>query len=235
MLIVNGRSFYTGLSMAAGFGVVLVLLFLPIVRGRTPLAAADDLFNSVAKQSSYFIPELRKHASAHRGMLLDMRLTLPDADAAAKAAEVLGADGIEASATGAVVALRGDLGHLLGAALEDADEMFGNRAGAAGGGHGLGAREAMFARWQALKQLSRQLRTANEFEKASAVEEVITKGLEVSYNFYGITPSPGSAHAGVLGMALVFYLLYTVWWGYAIMWLSDGIGLQMKASGRREH
>ncbi len=235
MLVVNRRSFYTGLLMTGGFATVLTLMFLPVVRGRTPLEAADDLFNSVAKHSSYYIPALREHAEAYRGTPLDMRLTLPDAEAAGKAAAVLQAGGAEASASGAVVTLRGNLGHLLGKALDDADTLFKNRGNEVASTHGLGAKEAMFVWWQALKQVNKQLRTASDFEKASAVEEVISKGVEVAYNFHGIAPKAAGANAGILGLALVFYLVYTMWWGYAIMWMCDGVGLQMKASGKREH
>jgi hypothetical protein len=67
------------------------------------------------------------------------------------------------------------------------------------------------------------------------VEEVLSKGVEVSYNYYGITPSPVSKNVGVLSFSLVFYLIYTMWWGYAIMYLCDGFGLQMKSHGKREH
>ncbi len=93
----------------------------------------------------------------------------------------------------------------------------------------------MFAWHNTLKGLYKHLKSTSQFEKASAVEEVISKGVEVSYNFYGILPRPVSANVGILTAALIFYLVYTMWWGYAIMWLCDGIGLQMKAAGKREH
>ena len=93
----------------------------------------------------------------------------------------------------------------------------------------------MYARWSTLKQIYKELREKSDFEKASAVEEVTSKGVEVAYNFYGIIPRPAGANVGILSLALVFYLFYTMWWGDAIMWLCDGIGLQMKASGKREH
>jgi hypothetical protein len=235
MLVVNKRSFYTGLVMSVGFAAILVFMFLPVVNGRTPLDAADDLFNSVAKQSSYYIPALREHAKTYAGAPIDMRLTLPDAEAAAQVTAVLKAGGAEASTSGTAVTLRGNLGRLLGAALDDADASFTNRAKTAASSHGLGAKEAMFAWWQALKQINKKLKAASDFEKASAVEEVITKGVEVSYNFYGIVPKAVSANTGILSVALIFYLIYTMWWGYAIMWLCDGIGLEMKASSKREH
>jgi hypothetical protein len=235
MLVVHKRSFSIGAVMALGFAAVLVSMFLPIVKGKTPLQSADDFFNSVSKDSSYYIPSLRAHAEAYRGAGVDLRLTLPDADSAAKVATVLRAAGAETSAAGAVTAVRGQLGPLIAAALDDSETMFHNRGDALAGTRGLPGRETMFAWWQALKQMNKQYRASGEFEKASAIEEVVAKGVEVSYNYYGIVPSPVSQNVGVLSLSLVFYLIYTMWWGYAIMWLCDGVGLQMKSAGKREH
>ncbi len=231
MLVIHKKPFYTGLLMALGYATVLVLFFLPVLGGRTPLQAADDLFNSVSKDSSYYIPSLREHAEKHRNDRLDVKLTMPDAEAAAQAAAVLKASGAEATASGAVVALKGNLGQLMSAALDDAEVAFKNTAEA----RGQPTKVTMFAWWNTLKQLYKHLKSSSQFETASAVEEVISKGVEVSYNFYGILPRPVAANVGILAAALVFYLIYTMWWGYAIMWLCDGVGLQMKASGKREH
>ena len=231
MLVVNKGPFYTGLVMAAGFAAVLVLFFTPVLGGRTPLQAADDLFNSVSKDSSYYIPALREHAQAHGNERLEMSLTMPDAEAASQAAAVLTASGAEATAAGAVVAVKASLGQLLGAALDDADVAFKNTEVA----RGQPAKVTMFAWWNTLKQVNKQLRLSNRFDQASAVEEVISKGVEVSYNFYGILPRPVAANVLILAASLVFYLVYTMWWGYSIMWLCDGIGLQMKSAHKREH
>lgn len=231
MLVVNKKPFYTGFFMAAAFAAVLVIFFLPVLGGRTPLQAADDLFNSVSKDSSYYIPSLREHAVAHKDDRVDAKLAMPDAEAASQAAAVLTAAGAEATATKETVAVKGNLGQLLGAALDDADVAFKNTKEA----RGQPAKVTMYAWHNTLKGLYKQLKTSSQFEKASAVEEVISKGVEVSYNFYGILPRPVSANVGILTAALIFYLVYTMWWGYAIMWLCDGIGLQMKAAGKREH
>jgi hypothetical protein len=231
MLIVHKKPFYTGLFMAAAFATVLVLFFLPVLGGRTPLEAADDLFNSVSKDSSYYIPSLREHAQAHQNDRVDAKLTMKDPEMAAQAAAVLAASGAEATAAGAVVALKGNLGQLMGAALDDADVAFKNTKEV----RGQPAKVTMFAWHNTLKGLYAQLKSSSQFDKAAAVEEVISKGVEVSYNFYGILPKPVSQNVLILTAALLFYLVYTMWWGYAIMWLCDGIGLQMKASGKREH
>jgi hypothetical protein len=33
---------------------------------------------------------------------------------------------------------------------------------------------------------------------------------------------------GLMSLMLVFYVLYTLWWGYAILYLFAGLGLSMK-------
>jgi hypothetical protein len=60
------------------------------------------------------------------------------------------------------------------------------------------------------------------------------KGVEVGYNFYGIEPKKASSKAGILSFALIFYVIYTLWWGYAILYLFHGLGLEMKARVKRE-
>ena len=235
MLIVNKRAFSIGLFMAAGFAAVLVAMFLPIVKGRTPLEAADDFFNSVSKDSSYYIPSLREDAEKYRDAKVDMRLTLKDDDLANKVATVMRAGGAETSAAGAVTTVSGKLGLLLLAALDDSAIMFQNQGDVLAEKRGLPGKEAMFAWHEGLKQMNKEFRALGDGESASAIEEVLEKGVEVSYNFYGIAPSPVSKNVGTLSFSLIFYLVYTMWWGYAIMYLCDGIGLQMKSHGKREH
>jgi len=235
MIVVNKKAFSLGFVMALGFGAVLVAMFLPILGGRTPLEAADDFFNSVSKDSSYYLPSLREHATHYQDAKVDLKLTFADADSAGKVAKLLSSAGAQASAAGSVATVKGQLGPLIGAALDDAEEMFHNRGAELEKTRGLPGKEASFAWWQALKQMNKQYRASGEYEKASVLEEVNAKGVEVSYNFYGIAPSPVSKNVALLTLALVFYLVYTMWWGYAIMYLCDGVGLQMKASGKREH
>ncbi|MBI4858759.1 MAG: sulfite exporter TauE/SafE family protein [Candidatus Riflebacteria bacterium] len=100
--------------------------------------------------------------------------------------------------------------------------------------YGYPEKEALFLWWTALKGLEKALTKQEKFKEAAFIEEVSRKGVEVGYNFYGIQPKRASEHAGILVLSLVFYLLYTLWWGYAILLLCDGLGLQMKASAKKE-
>ena len=60
MLIVDKKAFSIGMVMSLCFAGVLISMFVPFIDGKTPLEGADDLFNAVSKQSSYYLPEVRK-------------------------------------------------------------------------------------------------------------------------------------------------------------------------------
>ena len=51
--------------------------------------------------------------------------------------------------------------------------------------------------------------------------------VEAAYNFYQIEPVKVSERAGTMTGLLVFYVLYTLWWGFALMFLVEGMGLTM--------
>ncbi|HSO71539.1 MAG TPA: hypothetical protein VLR91_02700, partial [Thermodesulfobacteriota bacterium] len=54
------------------------------------------------------------------------------------------------------------------------------------------------------------------------------KGLEPSYNFYKVESQRVADRFGIMTFLLVFYVFYTLWWGYAIFYLFEGFGLTMK-------
>jgi hypothetical protein len=65
-------------------------------------------------------------------------------------------------------------------------------------------------------------------EMAKLFSEVNKKAVEPGYNFYQIDANKVVDHAGMLSGLLVFYVFYTMWWGYSIFYLFDGVGLTMK-------
>jgi len=58
--------------------------------------------------------------------------------------------------------------------------------------------------------------------------------IEAAYNFYRIEPVKVSERAGTLTGLLVFYVLYTLWWGFALTFLVEGMGLTMTKKGAKK-
>jgi len=87
MAVSNKGPFTIGLVMALLFGVVLFLMFSEIFPGpagkkTNGLAWADDLFNKLAKGSSYFIPRLKETNQKCVGKPFSATVTLPNLEEA---------------------------------------------------------------------------------------------------------------------------------------------------------
>jgi hypothetical protein len=234
MLVTHPRSFTFGVVLAVTFFAALGVMFMPLFGGQNAFRAADQFFNSIAKHSSYYIPSLRQSIDRHRGTQIDLKIPLPSAEAAARAAALLQADGATVTASGSELVIKGDFAAVLEAALADSDAAFKNDGKSVRSAEGAGPQEVLATWWEVLKGAQKRLREKKKFVEAAAIEEVNSKAVEVGYNFYGIRPEPASRNAAMLALALLFYLVYTVWWGYAILLLFEGLGLETKASGRHE-
>ena len=53
------------------------------------------------------------------------------------------------------------------------------------------------------------------------------RAVETVYNYYGIEPQRISDRFGIVILSLVFYVVYTVWYGFAIMYLFEGWGIKL--------
>ncbi len=234
-MIVNKKPFVIGLLLSLGFAAVLCILFTPSFgEGRNAFAASDRLFNSIAKGSSHYANELRDKASQEGPMPIEVDIVLKDDDTALKAEAILRGAGASVVRSGCDLKVSGSLTAIAGDALVDSEAMFRNDGAAVRARHAMPEREAMFVWWTSLKEIQKALKFQGKGREVAFVEEVQLKGVEVGYNFYGIDARKASANVGILAFALLFYLLYTIWWGYAILNLFDGVGLQMKKTAKKE-
>jgi len=53
------------------------------------------------------------------------------------------------------------------------------------------------------------------------------KPIETAYNYYKVEAIQVKDKAVLMTALLVFYVIYTMWWGFAIYFLFDGVGLSM--------
>ena len=237
MIIRNGKTFGMGMVFAISFVSVLLLIFSPVFGGKNGLRFADDSFNRLSKGSSYFIPKVAKSNEQFIGKTFSVALKADkpddkpgDAEARAKnIARVFTAAGATATVTGTALKIEGDLGRVLASALQDSDAMFNNRGEEVRAKYGTDNEKKLFLQWhESLTKVHKQFQKQKMIEESKIVSDVIKKAVEPAYNFYGIDSRKVVDHAGMMSGLLLFYVAYTMWWGYAIFYLFDGLGLSMK-------
>ncbi len=234
MFIVHRKPFALGVVLTLTFFAVLFLMFTPLFGGRNAFEAADDLFNSISKGSSYFVEKMRSANQAFQDQTFEARIAGQD-PWGDKIRALLTAAGAEVQAEEeGKLQVSGNLGRLVSAALDDSESLFHNRGEEVASKYGFAEKEALFVWWSVFKDMSKSFKEQEKFEEAAFLEQVMKKAVEVGYNYYGIEPKKASAHAGILSFALIFYVAYTLWWGYAILFLFDGLGLEMKAGAKKE-
>jgi hypothetical protein len=234
MLIKDRKNFTWGLFLAISFAVVLVIMFSPIFKGEDALRAADRLFNSIAKGSTNYFAELAERNDRYMYTQFKATLRLPEKEISSKARTLLTQAGVTTSGGDGSLMATGYLGQLTHAALVDAEAMFNNQGKKLTEKYGYPGKETLFVWWKVFIALEKELKRLKRFEEAAFLADVVKKGIEVGYNFYGIEPQKASARAFILSFSLVFYVLYTLWWGMAIYLLFEGFGMQMKAGAKKE-
>jgi hypothetical protein len=244
-----------GIILAISFWVVLFLIFSPIFpktpegKSQNGLEWADEMFNQLAKGSSYFIPKVQKSNEKFMGRMFSATIKLDkpedkpgDAEQRAQRASKLFTlnPGAKVEVNGAELKIEGDLGLVMKAALEDSDFMFKNE------GDKIKAKYAeamatedvkqMYRQWyNVLPKIDKAFKKEKKIEEAKIVSDVTKKAVEASYNFYGVDAKKVKDEAGLMIFLLVFYVAYTLWWGFAIFFIFEGIGLTMsKAKVKKE-
>lgn len=226
-----------GLLLAITFFLVLTIFCAPVFSGSNGLEQSDRLFNRLAKGSSYFIPALSSKVREFDKQVVAVSIPMESAELAGQAVSILSKAAPDTTAEGAVVNVRGSLGEILGAALRDCDSMYSNHADDLKARYGIEGKQTMVVWFTTLTAIAKQLQKGSiaDIARSKMILTVISKGIEPAYNFYGILPERVSQKAGLTSFLLVFYLVYTVWWGFAIYFLCEGFGLAMtKARVKRE-
>jgi hypothetical protein len=228
-MIRNKGAFIKGLLLTITFFIVLVGMFLPFFDGENALSAADRLFNSISKGSTDYVPDLEKKNQAFMGSKFEIGGKL-----AQQATKILTSAGAQATADGAQIKASGDLGKVMAATLKDSAALFHNRDQELQSKYGLPGKEVLYVWWNVCKEMDKDLKRQSKFKEAAFVGDVVKKGVEVAYNFFQIAPQTASSRMGILTFSLVFYVIYTLWWGIAVLYLFEGIGLEMKAGAKKE-
>ncbi len=229
MLIRNQKTTWIGLLLAVSFFGVLVLIFSPVFgQGRNGLKYSDNLFNMLAKGSAYFIPKVTAQLKGVEKEELAVSVKMKNAEEAAKALRIFTKAAPDCTSQGAVLNLRGNLAKVLEAALLDSNSMYYDKGDEVRQRYGMDEKEVMSTWWDALNHAVKVLQKSKNIVQSKIILEVMEKGIEPAYNFYKIEPQNVGEKAFTVTGLLGFYILYTLWWGFAIFYLFDGFGLSMK-------
>lgn len=230
-MAITGKPLIRGLFMLASFAILFLLVLMPIWPGPdgeklTGLQFADAAFNGLSKGSSYFIPEAELASGAMTGKSVSLAPRLANAEQAALAARILQKAGMEVKLDGSIVSFSGDLGSALKAAVHDSDLLYNNDGEAVSERYG-GAEPLSVARawWHALNPCIRQLQRQGHNLEAEAVQDVVKRAIEPGNNFYGIKAQKISANVFLVLSLLLFYVLYTLWYGFGMYEIFEGLGL----------
>jgi hypothetical protein len=229
MLVKNKKMFSVGAFLALTFVGVLALIFSPIFgNGMNGLTYADDIFNKLSKGSSYFIPKVAKSNEKFAGTNLALTVKLEKPEQNEDTLKMLTAAGLAVKNEGPALQISGNLGALMSRILQDADDMYKNDGKKVADRYGVDEKAAMTSWWNVLKVMDKELKKQGKIDDSKIVSDVMKKAVEPAYNYYQVEAQKVADKAGIMTGLLVFYVIYTMWWGFAIFYMFDGIGLTMK-------
>ncbi|RJQ69999.1 MAG: hypothetical protein C4519_21330 [Desulfobacteraceae bacterium] len=227
-MIADKKTFSLGLILLVTFSAVLVAIFMPLMHGQNGLQYLDHLYNSISKGSANYIPKAARAVESVAGQQIEVTLHMASPQQAEQTARLFSTGGAQVSAADAALKVSGDLGPILSNSLEDAGFMYANNAAAVQTKYGYEARRVLYNWWLACTAMEEALNKQENFKQAALVHTVITKALEPAYNYYGIEPQNIRERLGVVIFSLIFYVVYTLWYGFGIMYLFEGWGMRLE-------
>lgn len=222
----NTKKLTLGIFLLVSFGVVLFLIFMPIFgNGRNGLEFSDDFFNALAKGSSNYMGDMREVAQSVVGTPFAAEINMENPEQAKKTQTLFTQAGAQVEVAGTKLKISGGLGKVLVKAVNDAELLFNRQGEQLQAAYGFSGRDVVKTWWTSLKKVADALTKQKAFKQARVIAEIQERALEPGYNFYGISPAKVSENIGLLTFMLVFYVIYTLWFGYGIFELFEGFGL----------
>jgi hypothetical protein len=218
-----------GIFLLATFTAVMVAIFMPLFDGDNALNYLDNLYNSISKGSAYYIPKVEHLVEDHGSESVAAVLKMETAESAATAALLFARAGASTTVDGTSLVVEGDLEAIFTTCLDDAESAYHNRREDFVDRYGLGARPVLHSWWQSLKAMEKDLNRQKLFPAAQLTHTVQAKTVECAYNYYGIEAQAIKDRWGTVLFSLIFYVLYTIWYGYGIMYVFEGLGFELAA------
>lgn len=226
-MIVNKKEFVGGFVLLGLFFVVLFVMFQPLFNGKNAMAYLDAMYNSISKGSVNYIPALRENVKEIDNKNVTLKLSYTTSVQALQSEKMFKAAGVETVLDGKNLEVSGAISAMLNTSLDDADLMYHNNAKAIDEKYGIEARRATFNWWTSLGLMEKALNGQEEFKVAKVTSTVLKKAVETAYNYYEIEPLNIMDEVWLVIFSLVFYVVYTLWYGFAILFVFEGWGLNL--------
>lgn len=226
-MISKHKKLMTGLVMLAAFLVILAIMFSPVFNGRNGLEYMDSLYNSISKGSAYYIPAVREKIGRFMGNAVTCTLDMDTTERTKQTALLFEKSGALTAILDNKIEIKGDLVSILHNCLEDAQYMYENNGNVVADKYGYHERKVLYNWWLACKAMDKDLSRQKNFKGSAVVNLVNKKAVETAYNYYGIEPQRHTDQLGIVIFSLLFYVIYTMWYGFAIMYLFEGWGLRL--------
>lgn len=227
-MIARKKEFSLGLGLLVAFFVVLFIFFSPVFNGQNGLDYLDNLYNSISKGSAYYIPKLKDDAKAFNASAVELSFAMAGPAQAQQTSQLFMKAGAMVNVSETKLKVSGDLGKILDNCLADADAMYKNDGKGLAAKYGYNERQALYNWWQAFKGVEKDLNNQKKFREAKAVANISKKAVETCYNYYTIEPQSIMDRLGVVIFSLVFYVIYTLWYGFAILFMFEGWGMKLE-------
>ena len=231
-MIAHKKEFTGGLILHIAFWIVFALLLSPLYPGQgkkvNMLDYMDNMYNSISKKSAYFIPATQKKAEAYKGKNIEVTIKTDANLTADRVAAMLKPAGMKVEAGEKEVKVSGDLGGMLAAIMVDADSMYNNDGKAVSSRYGSNEKQVMYDWYNVLKSMEKSLTKQEKFAESKILYQARTKTVEPGYNFYGIQAQSIQDKAILVICSLAGYVIYTMWFGFSILFMFEGWGLKLE-------
>lgn len=226
-MIANKKEFGLGLGLFAGFWVLFIVLMSPVFAGKNLLDYMDNLYNQISKKSSYYIPDVTKKLEAYKGQQVSFSVKAKG-DQVARLTKMFQAGGATVTPDGEKLKIAGDLSAIVSNALADCEAMFKNDGKAVKAKYGADERTVMYDWEEAFKAAEKAMNKENKFKEGKIFNNAQTKAIEPAYNYYGIEALPIKEKWGTVVLSLVGYVIYTLWFGFSILFMFEGWGMKLE-------
>jgi hypothetical protein len=228
-MIADKKEFGLGVVLFISFWAIFAVLLSPVFEGKNLLDYMDNLYNTISKKSSYYIPAVKKKAEPFMGQQIEFSVQAKDGKQAERMTKLFQAAQATVTVEGNNVKISGDMGKIFDNVLVDADAMFNNNGQAINQNkYGYDEKQVMYDWWTAMKSAETNMNKSGRFKEGKVFYQIMTKTIEPAYNYYGIVATDIKEKVVMVVVSLAGYVIYTMWYGFAILFMFEGWGLKLE-------